>query len=161
MIKCIAAIDKNFGLGRNNDLLFNIKADMQRFRTLTAKSIVLVGYNTLLSFPNCKPLPGRSTICLCPADIERDDCYCVHSFEECLKLVKELAKTQDVWVIGGGMLYATMLPYYDELYMTHIDADGRAEVFFPDFSKDFEVSEWNPWKEENGIKYQFVNYKRK
>lgn len=160
MIKCIVALDKNNGIGAKNDLLFKIKTDLLRFKSLT-QGIVVVGYNTLLSFPGSKPLPGRSTICLCPPEIERDDCYCVHTFEDCLKLVEELSKTQDVWIIGGGMLYKSFLDHYDELYITHIAADGEAEVFFPDFTNDFEVKEYNPWEVENGIKYQFVIYKRK
>lgn len=161
MIRAIAAIDKNRGLGAKNDLLFNIKADMLHFRTHTAKGIVVVGYNTLLSFPNQKPLPGRTTICLCPPEINRTDCFCVHTFDECLALVKELAKTQDVWIIGGGMLYTSMLPYCDNLELTHIDAEGDAEVFFPDYAQDFEPSAVDVWETENGIRYRFVSYRRK
>ena len=161
MIRAIAAIDKNRGLGAKNDLLFNIKADMLHFRNYTAKGIVVVGYNTLLSFPNQKPLPGRTTICLCPPEINRTDCFCVHTFDECLALVKELAKTQDVWIIGGGMLYTSMLPYCDNLELTHIDADGNAEVFFPDYTQDFEPSAVDVWETENGIRYRFVSYRRK
>lgn len=161
MIRAIAAIDKNRGLGAKNDLLFNIKADMMHFRNYTAKGIVVVGYNTLLSFPNQKPLPGRTTICLCPPEVNRTDCFCVHTFDECLALVKELAKTQDVWVIGGGMLYTSMLPYCDNLELTHIDADGGAEVFFPDYTQDFEPSAVDVWETENGIRYRFVSYRRK
>ena len=47
------------------------------------------------------------------------------------KLVKELAKTKNVYVIGGAMLYKSMLPYYDKAYVNKVDADGEAEVFFP------------------------------
>ena len=131
MIIGIVCTDRNWGIGKKNDLLFHLKKDMQFFKQTTADSIVVCGYNTLLSFPGSKPLKGRSTICLCPEDIERDDCYCVHDFDEMIKLVKELAKTKVVWVIGGAMLYKSMLPYYDEVYVNKVDADGDAEVFFP------------------------------
>lgn len=131
MINGIVCVDRNWGIGKKNDLLFHLKKDMQFFRQTTADSIVVCGYNTLLSFPGGKPLKGRSTICLCPEEIEREDCFCVHDFDQAVKLVKELAKTKVVWVIGGAMLYKSMLPYYDSVYVNKVDADGEAEVFFP------------------------------
>lgn len=135
MICGIVCVDRNWGIGKKNDLLFHLKKDMQFFRQQTSDSIVFCGYNTLLSFPGSKPLKGRSTICLCPEDVERDDCYCVHDFEQSVKLVKELAKTKVVWVIGGAMLYKSMLPYYDSVYVNKVDADGEAEVFFPNLDE--------------------------
>jgi dihydrofolate reductase len=136
MIIGIVAVDRNWGIGKKNDLLFHLKKDMQFFRQQTSDSIVVCGYNTLLSFPGGKPLKGRSTICLCPEEVERDDCYCIHNFDEMVKLVKELAKTKNVWVIGGAMLYKSMLPYYDEVYVTKVEADGGAEVFFPNLDSN-------------------------
>lgn len=132
MIIGIVCVDNKWGIGKKNDLLFHLKKDMQFFRQTTAESIVFCGYNTLLSFPGSKPLKGRSTICLCPEGIERDDCFCIHNFDEAVKLVKEISKTTNVFVIGGAMLYQSMLPYYDEVYVNKVDADGEAEVFFPD-----------------------------
>lgn len=131
MIIGIVCVDENWGIGKKNDLLFYLKKDMQFFRLQTADSIVFCGYNTLLSFPGSKSLKGRSTICLCPDGVERDDCFCVHDFEQAIKLVKELAKTKVVWVIGGAMLYKSMLPYYDSVYVNKVYANGEAEVFFP------------------------------
>jgi dihydrofolate reductase len=131
MICGIVCVDSNWGIGKKNDLLFHLKKDMQFFKQQTSDSIVFCGYNTLLSFPGSKPLKGRSTICLCPEGVERDDCFCVHDFDQAVKLIKELAKTTVVWVIGGAMLYKSMLPYYDRVYVNKVYADGEAEVFFP------------------------------
>ena len=163
MIIGIVCTDKNWGIGKNNDLLFHLKKDMQFFKQTTADSIVVCGYNTLLSFPGSKPLNGRSTICLCPEDIERDDCYCIHDFDEMVKLIKELAKTKVVWVIGGAMLYKSMLPYYDQVYVNKVDADGEAEVFFPnlDENTDYEVKQILPEVEDEEYLTQLVIYKRK
>lgn len=135
MIVGIVCVDEKWGIGKKNDLLFHLKKDMEFFRQTTADSIVFCGYNTLLSFPGSKPLKGRSSIVLCPEEVNRDDCYCVHNFEEAIKLVKELAKTQDVFVIGGSMLYRSMLPYYDQVYVNKVYADGEAEVFFPNLDE--------------------------
>lgn len=131
MIIGIVCVDENWGIGKKNDLLFHLKKDMQFFKTQTADSIVFCGYNTLLSFPGSKPLKGRSTICLCPEGVEREDCFCVHDFDTAVRLVKELAKTKNVYIIGGAMLYKSMLPYYDSVYVNRVAADGEAEVFFP------------------------------
>ena len=95
MIVGIVCVDEKWGIGKKNDLLFKLKKDMEFFKAATRQSVVVCGYNTLLSFPGSKPLKGRSTICLCPPEIERDDCFCVHSFEKLVRLVKEIAKTQN------------------------------------------------------------------
>ena len=141
MIIGIVCVDEKWGIGKQNDLLFKLKHDMEFFKRETSGKVVFCGYNTLLSFPGSKPLKGRSTICLCPEGVERDDCFCVHNFEAAVKLVKEIAKTQSVYVIGGAMLYKSMLPYYDEVFVNKVYADGEAEVFFPnlDENPDFKI----------------------
>jgi dihydrofolate reductase len=159
----IVAVDRNWGIGKKNDLLFHLKKDMQFFRQTTAESIVVCGYNTLLSFPGSKPLKGRSTICLCPKEVERDDCFCIHDFDEMVRLVKELAKNHPVFIIGGAMLYQSMLPYYDKVYVNKVDADGEAEVFFPNLDEhpDYEPYQFLPIIEDEGYKTQLVVYTRK
>jgi dihydrofolate reductase len=169
MIIGVVAVDKNWGIGRLNkdtgkgELLFKLKKDMEFFKNTTMDSIVFLGWNTLLSFPGGKPLKHRSTICLCPEGIEREDCFCIHDFEKAVQLVKELAKTQNVWVIGGGMLYRSMLPYYDKVYVNKVDADGEAEVFFPNLDEypDYEPYQFLPIIEDEGYKTQLVVYTRK
>ena len=163
MIIGIVCTDKNWGIGKKNDLLFHLKKDMQFFRQTTADSIVVCGYNTLLSFPGGKPLKGRSTICLCPEDVERDDCFCIHDFDEMVRLIKELAKNHPVFIIGGAMLYRSMLPYYDKVYVNMVDADGEAEVFFPNLDNDasYEVTQVLPAVEDEGYLTQLYSYTRK
>lgn len=138
MIKAIVCVDSKWGIGKQNSLLFKLKKDLQLFKQVTIDNIVFCGYNTLLSFPGSKPLKDRSTICLCPEGIERDDCFCIHNFQEAVKLLKELAKTKDVFVIGGAMTYAAMLEYCQDVFVTKVDADGGAEVFFPNLDENIE-----------------------
>lgn len=163
MIIGIVCVDKKWGIGKKNDLLFKLKKDMQFFRQQTSDSIVFCGYNTLLSFPGSKPLKGRSTICLCPEGIERDDCFCIHSFDEAVKLVKELSKTTNVFVIGGAMLYHSMVPYYDSIFVNKVKADGGAEVFFPnlDENADFKINWEDKVVQDGDYKTQLVEYVRK
>lgn len=163
MIVGIVCVDEKWGIGKKNGLLFKLKHDMEFFKRETSSAVVFCGYNTLLSFPGSKPLKGRSTICLCPEEIERDDCYCVHDFEEAVKLVKEIAKTQNVYVIGGAMLYQSMTQYMDEVFVNKVYADGQAEVFFPnlDENPDFKVYYADEVVEDEGYETQLVVYVRK
>ena len=133
-MKAIVAVDKNWGIGKKNGLLFSLKKDMEYFRSKTAGKVVCMGYNTLLSFPNSKPLKNRVNIVLCPPEVERDDCIVTHTLDE---LFAEISKypSDDVFVIGGAMFYKTMLDYTDEIYVTKVDADGKAEVFFENLDK--------------------------
>lgn len=163
MIIGIVCVDKNWGIGKQNDLLFHLKKDMQFFKNTTADSLVVCGYNTLLSFPGGKPLKGRSTICLCPDYVERDDCFCIHDFDEMIRLVKELAKTHPVFVIGGAMLYRSMLPYYDKVYVNKVAVDGEAEVFFPNLDKyeGLRLSQKLPEVEDGDYKTQLCIYTKR
>lgn len=163
MIVGIVCTDKNWGIGKKNDLLFHLKKDMEFFKNITMDSIVFCGYNTLLSFPGSKPLKHRSTICLCPEGVERDDCFCIHDFDTAVKLITELAKTKNVYVIGGGMLYKSMLPYYDEVLVNMVDADGEAEVFFPNLDKysELELRQILPEVEDEGYKTKLHVYHKR
>lgn len=160
MINAIVCVDKNWGIGKNNDLLFNLKEDMKFFREKTKDKIVFCGYNTLLSFPGSKPLKNRSTIVLCPKEIERDDCFCVHDFDEAVRLLKELSKTQEVFVIGGAMVYRSMLPYYDRVYVTKVDAcDEEATAFFPNLEdENFKISSESQLLNENNLMFKFCTF---
>ena len=158
MIRALVAVDKNWGIGKKNDLLFNLPLDMKFFRETTLGYTVCMGYNTLLSFPNAKPLPKRKNIVLCPEGIERDDAVMVHSLEDMLSAIKE---EKDVFIIGGAMFYRTMLCYCDEVLVTKVDADGGAEVFYEnlDMHPDFECVFEGETLETNGYNIKFTTYK--
>lgn len=159
MIKAIVAVDKKWGIGKKNDLLFSLPLDMKFFRETTLGKTVCMGYNTLLSFPNSKPLPKRKNIVLCPEGIERDDAVMVHSLDDMLTAIKN--EEDDVFVIGGAMFYRTMLEYCDEVLVTKVDADGEAEVFYENLDKldNFECVEESEVFETNGYNIKFTKYK--
>ena len=159
MIRAIVAVDKKWGIGKKNDLLFNIPLDMKFFREKTAGTTVCMGYNTLLSFPNSKPLPKRKNIVLCADGIERDDVVMVHSLEDMLSAIK--GEEVDVFVIGGAMFYKTMLPYCEEVLVTKVDADGEAEVFYTNLDEhpDFELISSSEPMFDNGYEICFTVYK--
>ena len=159
-MKAIVAVDKNWGIGKKNDLLFQLPLDMKFFRSTTLNKVVIMGSNTLKSFPNGNPLKNRTNIVLFPGGEKREDCTIVDSMEE---LREELKKynTDDVFVIGGAMFYKTMLPYCSEVLVTKVDADGGAEVFYENLDK---LPNWtmvyeSESQETNGYNIKFTTYK--
>lgn len=155
----IVVVDKNWGIGKKNDLLFSLPADMKHFRETTSGKVVVMGSNTLLSFPGSKPLKNRSNIVLWPGGEKREDCIVVQNLSE---LFSEIAKypPEDVFVVGGAMMYRTLLPYSHEAIVTKVDADGGAEVFFENLDRKSNwkcISEGEP-QETNGYTIRFCTY---
>lgn len=119
MIKMIVCSDALGGIGANNDLIYNIKEDMKFFRETTSGSIVVMGYNTWLSLPR-KPLPKRINYVLYDGEEdvveESENVHLLRDIDEVL----ELGKENDIFIIGGAMLYNTMIDndLIDEAYIT-------------------------------------------
>ena len=159
-MKAIVAVDKKWGIGKKNGLLFNLPADMAYFKEKTLNKVVVMGSNTLKSFPGGKPLKNRVNIVLFPGGEKRDDCIVVDNLKELSDVLKNYS-TDDVFIIGGAMFYKTMLPYCSEVLVTKVDADGGAEVFYENLDKLLN------WKcvyegeeiETNGYKIKFTTYK--
>ena len=97
-MKSIVAVDKKWGIGKKNDLLFTLPEDMAFFRRTTLNKVCCMGYNTLLSFPGSKPLKNRTSIVLAPDGVERDDCIIVHTLEELSKeeLIERVRMLEDI-----------------------------------------------------------------
>ena len=160
-VTMIAAIGKNNELGKNNDLIWKFKEDMQFFKEQTMGKPMAMGYKTFYSLRGGKPLPGRKHIVLTSRNLEENpQIIIVRSLEELLKYIEEYK--EEVMIIGGASIYKAMLEYADKLVLTEIDAeDKEADAFFPEFNKE----EWNneilSEHEENNIKYKHLVYKRK
>lgn len=159
-MKAIVAVDRNWGIGKKNDLLFSLPADMKYFREKTSGKVVVMGSNTLKSFPNGKPLKNRTNIVLFPGGEQRDDCIIVQSLDE-LKVELKKYNPDDIFIIGGAMFYKTMLPYCSEVLVTKVDADGGAEVFYENLDK---LENWSCISSEepietNGLIIRFTVYK--
>ncbi len=158
-MKAIVAVDKKWGIGKANGLLFSLKKDMQFFRETTTGKVIVMGSNTLKSFPESKPLKNRINVVLYPGGEKRDDCVIVGSIDE---LRVELAKydSDDVFIVGGAMFYRTMLPYCDTVYVTKVDADGGAEVFYEnlDVLPNWSLAEEGNTQEDNGYEIKFCKY---
>ena len=160
-ITMIAAIGKNNELGKNGDLIWRFKEDMQFFKDQTMSKPMAMGYNTFYSLRGGKPLPGRKHIVLTSRTLEENpQVEVVRSIEELLKYIEDYG--EEVMIIGGAKVYNTMLEYADKLILTEVDAeDKEADVYFPEFNKEEWDSEVLSSHEENNIKYKHLVYKRK
>lgn len=164
MIISILNCDKEYGIGKKNGLLFSLKEDMAFFRRTTLNHVVAMGENTLLSFPNQKPLKNRTNIVLsADKDHNYEGVVNVHSFEEFLKIVAKYAQNEDVYIIGGASMYRQTLEYVDFVYLTKVDAIGGAEVFFVNIDEDprFEIVSESEPLQDGDYKIKFVTYRNK
>lgn len=151
MFSIIAAIGKNREIGKNGGLIWRLPGDMKFFKEKTLGHTVLMGRKTFESIPGGKGLPGRKNVVLSRKNGDAE------------QILAELGGLdEEVFVIGGGSVYETMLPRCERLYLTEVDAgDKDADTFFP----DFDISAYNRVElgkgEDNGITYTFVRYDKK
>lgn len=162
-MQAILHCDSKWGIGRKNDLMFRLPEDMKFFRTTTSGKVVVMGSNTLLSFPGGKPLKNRTNIVLWPdgdeKKAEEDGFIMVRSLDELFAEIKKF-NTDDVYVIGGAMMYHTMLPYCKKVLLTKVEADGNAEVFFDnlDALENWNMTDCSEPVEDNGYTIRFTTY---
>ncbi len=157
-ISMIAAIASgNRALGKNNELIYHIHEDLQRFKRLTTNHLVIMGRKTFESIG--KALPNRINIM-----ITRDPNYVsegiivVHSLDEALRLV-QLKGDDEVFIIGGGQIYQEAIGKADKLYLTIVEGSPDADTFFPDYA-DFKKVVFEESHVSDGLKYKFLDLER-
>lgn len=163
-INLIAVLNKKRAIGKDNDLVFQLPADLARFRRLTRGMPVIMGTRTWESIPK-HPLPGRLNIVVSRnPHYSADGATMVTTIEKALGLAKD-STDSDIWVIGGGVIYGLALPYAERLYLTIVDDDSEGDTYFPDYSEFTEVipneepSE-NGVHTENGLTFRYVTLSR-
>ncbi len=156
-ISVIAAVGRNYELGKNNDLIWHFKADMKFFKETTMGAAVIMGRKTFESLP--KLLPGRKNIIITRAEgMELEGAHFVNGVGQALSE----AGQDEVFIIGGASVYAAYIPIADKIYLTEIDAEcADADVYFPRFDKDLFTRTVLAENEENGISFTHVLYERK
>jgi dihydrofolate reductase len=155
MIALIAAISKNFVIGKNGIIPWKIKGEQRRFKELTAGKTVIMGKRSFEEIG--KPLPNRKTI-LVSNTLKYEDEYCrtAGSLQEALML----AGNDDVFIAGGEMLYREALPLADRMYLTLIDMEVDGDTFFPRFDeKEFVKTQEEQLGED--IPYRYLTFERK
>jgi dihydrofolate reductase len=136
LISLIAAIDSNYGIGADNKLLWHLPDDFKWFKQHTIGKPLIMGRNTMLSLG--KPLPKRLNIVMSSSGKDIIEGFIhVQSIEEALKAVPD--NTEEVMVIGGGMVYSQMLQVANKLYITYVKhAFENIDTYFPKWNE----AEW-------------------
>jgi dihydrofolate reductase len=145
----IAAVGANGVIGRDNDLPWRIREDLQHFKQLTLGHTLVMGRKTYDSIG--RPLPGRRTVVVTrQPDWEAEGVEVVHDVETALK------QDGDIYVAGGGEIYRQALPYADRLELTEVDQSPDGDVTFP----AFDHSEWSETARTPNPGFTFVTYDR-
>ena len=154
-LKFVACVDKNFGIGKNDDLLFKIPADLKNFRQLTLNNAIIFGRKTLSTFPNQKPLDNRRNIILSRTLKEISGAEVVNSVEN---LFDTLNIAEKNFVVGGEQIFNELIPYATEIFLSVVNKITQANKFFPnidDFSlidvKNFDDFEFRSYKHEKNF----------
>ena len=154
-MQAIVCVSENWGIGFGGDLLFRISADLKRFRALTLGKTVILGSRTLKTFPGGKPLPGRRNVDLTRSEAPIPGAETARTREEALALAGG-----DAVVIGGASVYTLLLPDCARALVTKVFAAPEADSFFPnlDVHPDWRVASESGVMEENGLRFQYVDY---
>ncbi len=155
MLTCIAAIGKNWELGKDNQLIWHLPKDLKFFRTMTKGHTIVMGRKTFESLPGL--LPGRHHIVISRSNPSLpEEVEIFSSIEDFLQAYQE--SEEEIFVIGGAAIYKQLLPYCERLLLTEIDASYDADVFFPEFDKDKYKRTVLSDIEENDTHYQHIEY---
>lgn len=156
----IVAVYDNWGIGCCGTQPVALSEDRKFFRQTTKGAMVITGRKTLEDFPGGKPLPGRHNVVLSRQNIAPEGFTVCHSPAEVLALA---AQAQRTFVIGGGSVYAQMLPYCQNAYVTKVHTSVECDTYFPNLDEDphWELSEILQSGQEDGIAYEMCLYRRK
>lgn len=160
MTTLIAAIDRNNALGKNNELIWHLPADLSRFKKTTSGHHILMGRNTYESIG--KPLPNRTSVVISRnPEYRAEGCTVVNSLEAALEIAKN---DPSPFVIGGAQIYREAMLIADRLDITEVHHEFDADVFFPKIDPVI----WEETKRErynadkkNPYPYSFVRYRRR
>ncbi len=146
----VAAMGRRREIGREGTLPFRLKTDMMHFRDVTGGKPVLMGRKTWESIPK-RPLPGRPNVVVSRnPDFDAQGACVFSSMGLAAAAARALADNlggEEVCVIGGGQIYAAALPMVKRMWLTEVDAEVDADVFFPAFDTD-------EWKEVSAVRHE-------
>ncbi len=150
MLSIIVAVDDNFLIGKGNDLPWYEPEDLKYFKKITMGHSLLMGYNTYLSIVNRigKTLPGRTSYVLTYEKELEHNAVIVNNIDELINKFKD----EELFVIGGKMVYDMMLPKTDKLYLTRIKGSHEGNVYFPTIN--FNEFKLISSKEENNLTFE-------
>lgn len=157
-ISIIVAIAQNNAIGKDNQLLWHIPADLKRFKALTTSHTIVMGKRTFESLP-LRPLPNRRSVVITDIEGEQiDGCVMAYSIENA---IEKMDSDKENFIIGGGSVYRQFMPLADKLYLTIVKKDFEADTFYP----DIDFNEWETILREDHtdeeLPYFYLTLKRK
>lgn len=160
MINIIVAADEHNGIGKNNQLLWHLPADLKHFKQLTTGHPIIMGRKTYDSIG--KALPGRRNIIISrQKDLVIEGCEVVHSLEAALEAC---ANHAEIFIIGGAQIFKQALQLTDVIYFTRVHQSLEADTHFPPIDlgqwKETEKEHHDP-DEKNKIPYTFITYRKR
>ena len=162
MLSIIVAKAKNNVIGKDNQLLWHLSDDLKRFKKLTTGHTIIMGRKTFESLG--RVLPNRKHIVFTQNPdfkVNDENVQIVHSM---LQIQEYIESQEEVFVIGGAMIYNLLMPYVKKMYVTEIDKEFDGDAFFSriDETKWKEISrEKGPEDEENNFIYEYVTYEKR
>jgi dihydrofolate reductase len=162
VIKILVAFDENRVIGKNNELIWHLPADLKRFKALTTGHVIIMGRKTYDSIG--KPLPNRTTIVISRnPDLQIEGVICTCSMEEAILKAKSLSR-EEIFIVGGAEIYKLSLAVADQILVTQLHDIFEGDTFFPEIVADqWEVTERERGvtDEKNPYQYSFLTYSRK
>jgi dihydrofolate reductase len=160
MVSIIAAVSEDWGIGKDNELLWRIPDDLKRFKRLTTGNVIIMGKKTWESLPR-RPLPDRKNIVLTDIPDESiEGSVTAYSIEDALG---KCDKDKEIFIIGGGSIYRQFMAIADKLFITHVHSKVIADVYFP----EIDLNSWRivtkeefPAKGTIGVPYSYIVYER-
>lgn len=154
-ISAIAAIGQNRELGKDNELIWRIPADLKRLKELTTGHPIIMGRKTYESIG--RPLPNRTNIVITRnPNFTADGCTVVPSLDEALEVARA-AETEEIFIFGGAAIYELAWPHIEKLYLTIIhDSKTEADAFFPEYTGAFTEIHRESTNTEEGLRYDWV-----
>ena len=159
-IVIVVAMSENRAIGKDNQLLWQMPADLQHFKKITMGKPILMGRKTYQSIG--RPLPGRTNVIITrDENFKAEGCLVVNSIESALAVVKD---QEEICVIGGADLFRQMLPMVERIYLTVVHHEFEDDTFFP----ELDLAEWrelekisNLADEKNKYPYDFLILQKK
>jgi dihydrofolate reductase len=161
MISIIVAVSEDWGIGKDNELLWHISEDLKRFKRLTSGNTVIMGKKTWESLPR-RPLPGRKNIVLTDNPNESiENAVTAYSIQDSLN---KCDQNEEIFIIGGGSIYRQFIPIADRLFITHVHMKAPADIYFPEIDLNtWEITQKEEFKTDGdkSIPYTYTIYARK
>ena len=170
-IAAIVCVERDFGIGKNGNLLVQIPDDMKRFAELTAGSVVIAGRKTMDSVPGGL-LKERTNLVITRQSPKNNPFHPIpgkrnsismEQAKEYLQNINHTEQKENVFIIGGAQAYKELLQYCQRLYVTQIFQHFDADTYFPNIklSSDWDIESLSNIRDFKGILYQFIVYKRR